>query len=745
MPMQESFQNSAKFRWENKTVRESILIDDVADESRWAYEGRAGSMQFIPAGGIQGANAVRLTSPTKIPYAEGMTIGRPFGQVSLRCQIDDADWSRYNRLSFWVRPNVPGHRHISMLLRLYNDGSIKVPYYFNREGAHYFMLEEGKWNQVLFEIAHIPRDKITALAFTYRLQGNEPCASDAASFDISRIEIQDIEASDDYEGWNVAENRIAYCHTGYLTNAQKTALSSDLSLHEFKVIDADTNNTMLSKPTAQLDTPLGKYRVFDFSEITREGQYYIQSGNSRTQPFRIAGDVWNETIWKTVNFFYCQRCGTEVPGVHDLCHADALCRHEDKTIVANGGWHDAGDLSQSLGNTSDAVVAMLELADSVRLRDPELAQRLTEEARWGLQWILKTRFADGYRAEWITLDFWTDNIIGTFDDVKAKAIKPSFPQAQAALAEAAASIAWRESDPILADYSLKCAKEDLQFALAENDFGNLQTASMLGLSALKIYEATGEDEFANTARRMAQIVLQCQQTEPFADGIPFSGFFHTDPTHQHIRHYSHRSYDEFPIRLLAGLCKASPEDPMAGQWKQSVSMYAQYLKQICEHSAPYQMIPAGIYNVKDGSEEDYSSQVQSGILLGGDYYLRLFPVWVQHRRGNFGTILSQAKALSTAARLLDDPQLLHLSVAQLEWIVGKNPFCQSTMYGEGHDFPPMFSVCSGDIVGALPVGIMTHLDKDVPYWPQSVMMNYKEVWVFPSARWLSILADVYAR
>jgi hypothetical protein len=116
-------------------------------------------------------------------------------------------------------------------------------------------------------------------------------------------------------------------------------------------------------------------------------------------------------------------------------------------------------------------------------------------------------------------------------------------------------------------------------------------------------------------------------------------------------------------------------------------------------------------------------------------------VWFE-LRGNSGTVLSQTKALSTAARLRHDPHLDTLVQQQLQWHVGRNPFAQSLMFGEGHDYAPQYTAMSGDMVGSLPVGIQTRKPFDLPYWPAANCYNYKEVWVHPSSRWLAILADL---
>ena len=115
------------------------------------------------------------------------------------------------------------------------------------------------------------------------------------------------------------------------------------------------------------------------------------------------------------------------------------------------------------------------------------------------------------------------------------------------------------------------------------------------------------------------------------------------------------------------------------------------------------------------------------------------------RRGNYGVLLSQAKALSAAARLRGDSAGLDLAQRQAQWIVGRNPFAQSTMYGEGYDWAQQYSVSSGDFVGSLPVGMQSRGMTDLPYWPSQNMYVYKEVWVHPSGRWLWLMEDLLPR
>ena len=79
------------------------------------------------------------------------------------------------------------------------------------------------------------------------------------------------------------------------------------------------------------------------------------------------------------------------------------------------------------------------------------------------------------------------------------------------------------------------------------------------------------------------------------------------------------------------------------------------------------------------------------------------------------------------------------SQQQLEWIVGRNPFGQSLMYGVGYDFPTMFVYCTHNTVGALAVGIDS-FQNDEPYWHPSAYATFKEIWIEPVNRFLGTLA-----
>ena len=120
---------------------------------------------------------------------------------------------------------------------------------------------------------------------------------------------------------------------------------------------------VLTKPIQPVKVHLGNFQVMDFSEVRQTGSYILEADETRTRPFRIDPNVWRPTIWKALNFFYSERCGMAIPSVHGVCHRDWKVVHGDKRIVINGGWHDAGDLTQGLGNTAEIVYGIFSLAE----------------------------------------------------------------------------------------------------------------------------------------------------------------------------------------------------------------------------------------------------------------------------------------------------------------------------------------------------------------------------------------------
>lgn len=737
MPMKVDYENTTTYRWLNKPVLESRLLDDMEDSANWTRHGD-GQMSFTQQRCKDGKQSIRLVCPTT--SGKPHHTGRIFGSGSVRRNIAGEDFSDYNRVSFWVYPEIEGFRTASIATFFFNEGTVKVPGPYGRNGRSHFIVKTNQWNHIVWEIAHLSRDKVTGISFAYLLQGNEPGAAETVCYDIDRLELQKVQA-DHFEGWNVAPGKIAFSHTGYQLGASKSAIATGIDAESFKLVDVATNKAVLTKPIQTANTHIGTFQVMDFSQFRQPGTYIIQAGDTSTQPFRIHENLWRDSIWKTINFFYCERCGTEIPGIHGSCHRDLQCAYKDKRVVINGGWHDAGDLSQSTVNTAEAAHAMFNLAQRLQKTDPVLANRLIEEGRWGLDWLLKTQMGDGYRVSMAGMNFYSDGIIGTDDDVTHEAGNDPFVNFLAASAEAVAARALRNIDPILASYAVKAAEKDWQFAVEKAQSPHLELTGAGACACVDLFKATGKQVYADKAFELAQIILDSQQRSVPEWQIPFTGFFYTSPAKKRIFYSHHRSHVQGPVVALVELCRLFPDHPQWMKWYSAVVLYSEYLKAMSEFTQPYAMLPNSVYRVDESDQATFSEQVVTGIPVGEKHYLRLFPVWYG-LRGNNGTGLSQTKGLSAAAHLRRNLDLADLCQNQLQWVVGRNPFVQSLMFGEGYDYAPQYTITSGDMVGSLPVGIQTNAHSDKPYWPADSCYNYKEVWVHPSSRWLWLMCDL---
>ncbi|MEO7361679.1 MAG: glycoside hydrolase family 9 protein, partial [Gemmatimonadaceae bacterium] len=463
---------------------------------------------------------------------------------------------------------------------------------------------------------------------------------------------------------------------------------------------------------------------------------------------------------------YGNRCGFDVPGVHPVDHLDWFATLGDKRITMSGGWHDAGDLSQGVINTGEGTYAMFALADKIVKRgdDPAVVERLIEEAKWGLDWVLRVRFEGGNRIGFGSHNYWTNNVVGDADDRTVEAKNNPNANYIAAAAEAMAYRVLKSREPELAERSLRIAREDWEYAIVGVEgpstwhtpafaASRMELAGIGITASLELWHATGEAKYRDKAIELGRIVMASQQVSRVGSVFPLSGFFYTGPDRDTIFHQFHRAADQAPIVALSQLIDALPDNAEWMQWYATVARYAEYQKKSATVTAPYAVLPAYVYRVVDSvqvpdsggrymeKQSEYAAQVRAGTPMGAGWYLRTFPVWFS-RRGNYGVLLSQAKGLSTASRVRGDSAGLDLAQKQAQWVVGRNPFTQSTMYGEGYNWAQQYSVSSGDFVGSLPVGMQSRGDTDLPYWPSANMYVYKEVWVHSSNRWLWLMEDL---
>lgn len=693
-----------------------------------------------------------------------------FGTARITFELGRENWQGFNRLRFWVRPYIPGARILHLNVSFVNQGEVLIPDPYFRESATVFDLENGGWQECIWEFAAMPRDAVTELCLYVFCSGHDISAGESLCYDFKDISLEQVDFPEHELGWENPNPGIRLPSTGYFPDGSKTAVATGAG-ETFQLVDADSGREVFAGPVERMENSRGCFEVLDFSKFAEPGRYVIKSGSLESVAFDIGNSLQKEALWKAVNFFYCQRCGFPVPGKHSACHQDILAHHNGVGKSYSGGWHDAGDQSQQSAQTGEIVQALFENARRVE-KGSMLYLRLMEEAQWGLDFILRTRFGDGFRATSAGATRVTDGLMGNFDDVEARVHDHSFENFLFAGVEAYAAGTLRGYDDGLAECALKAAREDFAFAQRKFALTGVEPAHMFehtynsGLSqyyavivwaASCLFEVTGEEPYAKTAREYAGKLLQCQ--EQGEAGIGLTGFFYRDESHKSLVHFNHQAREHQFMQALESLCRTQPNDVERPIWEPAMRRYGEYMKAIAGNTAPYGMFPAGVHKLDewrdrelfpylhvtcdyDRERENYREQLLAGKDLGGGYVLRNFPVWFSFR-GNAAVMLSMGKAAGILGRYFGDVELTQLAREQLYWMWGKNPFGQSLVYGMGSGYCRQYAVLTGESVGEVPVGVESFGNGDEPYWPQNNNATYREVWVGSACRYLQVLAEIF--
>ena len=708
-------------RWAGKPVLASRLVDDMEGEGRWVVREGNPRLEYISDNIVDGESALRqtvsLVDSTHILDPANRTSwdsfsGEQGGMTSVALEFDEPqDWTAWNRISLWVYIHPSKNPNVSFALDLVNGNRPDATLTPSRETN--VDIPQGQWTQVLWEIDYFPRDSIRRFELCQTCTGFDPeIGEQYVTIDFDCLELQRVEA-DHYEGWDIPAGEIVFSHVGYRPGDGKVALAATGRARKFTLRD-ERGKAVYKGEVQRIEHKGNRFACLDFSEFRQPGTYRLRYGNTESQPFTIGKDVWQQPLKAAVNFYYHQRCGYPVEGIHGVCHQDVLGFYKDERKPVNGGWHDAGDLSQGAWRTAYACYALLEAGER-------------EEAVWGIDWLLKTRFADGYHMSWSTVRMYTDGIVGTADDVVSPA---QYVPWELFLKSAVFSKAGEE----------QAAVEDWEAAMRSSQWedANYLVASWGAVASARLYERYKEERYRSAALRFGELVVRCQEQE-CVDGIPYAGYFYTDSRRGSILHDHHAAFNEAPMLAFKELSRVFPEE--SAPWKHAARLFVdQYLKPGSGLSAPYHLLPAGIFRRAEMFKPADIEQYEAGTQINAKYAIRTFPIWKDHVfHGATNFHLSQAWALAAAAALLEDREAMELVQEQLEWTLGRNPFGSSLMYGVGYNYAPDFAYCTRNIIGALPVGVDCFHD-DAPFWNGTAHATAHEIWVEPVSRFVGTLA-----
>ncbi|WP_128547901.1 glycoside hydrolase family 9 protein [Larkinella soli] len=204
---------------------------------------------------------------------------------------------------------------------------------------------------------------------------------------------------------------------GYRPGGPKVAVwagKTEEAVHQFQLVEAQTGKVVYENTAGK---PFGAYGPFvqtyrlDFSAFRKPGRYYLKTGTQQSSEFRIADDVYHGAADFCLRYMRQQRSGYN-PYLKDSCHTqDGYTMYgpmPDSThIDVSGGWHDASDYLQYVTTSANATYHLLAayrdfpkvFADNHQSNGLEGANSqpdVLDEARWGLNWLLKMHPKDDW-------------------------------------------------------------------------------------------------------------------------------------------------------------------------------------------------------------------------------------------------------------------------------------------------------------------------------------------------------------
>jgi hypothetical protein len=495
---------------------------------------------------------------------------------------------------------------------------------------------------------------------------------------------------------------------GYLPEASKTCVAPGSLNREFKVIHIESNKIVHTGDFSPAPTDLGIYSTGDFSDLRKEGMYYILSDTLRSYPFKISNNVYDQGLSSIIDYFSKQRCGGSTTGYLTPCHLDDGVRMDNgKHHDVSGGWHDASDLRKWVGAT---IYGMIGLAKGCELYPALDKKRLLDELKWGNRYFLSMQEPQGYIMSYVGGDVlkhsdsnrWTDNETGDYEEGEARFVIPNsgisrremliigtkddrviktdpsdfLTQYNFVTSEAIVARIAKDEDP---DYSAKCleaAKKCFNWATTNDDTDNPGVLGASIQAALELYKTSNNASYKDFAIKAASNLKELQASN---EKNKISGFYYTSS--ETTEPYKNISRGCMEFYAVSDLIKHFPDHSDVPSWKTMVRQYARnYLQTFIERNS-FGIVPFGLYTKED----------PGGNRKMGEYWYRYFMQpelswWV----GINANLAAAGVGLVKAAQVLDDPELVAFAQHQLDWIIGVNPFNSSTLIGTGYNHPKHF-------------------------------------------------------
>lgn len=204
---------------------------------------------------------------------------------------------------------------------------------------------------------------------------------------------------------------------GYPTRFIKVAVwcsKEKTTIQYFELVDASTKAVVFKNSTGKEFGAYGPFTTtyrLNFSGFQKPGKYFLRTGKTESPVFVISDTVYRSAADFCLRYMRQQRSGFN-PFLKDSCHT-----HDGYTVYApvpdgthidvSGGWHDASDYLQYSATSANATYHLLAayrdfpkvFADTKQangLDGKNGIPDVVDEAKWGLDWLLKMHPKDDW-------------------------------------------------------------------------------------------------------------------------------------------------------------------------------------------------------------------------------------------------------------------------------------------------------------------------------------------------------------
>ncbi|HAQ19784.1 MAG TPA: cellulase [Prolixibacteraceae bacterium] len=405
---------------------------------------------------------------------------------------------------------------------------------------------------------------------------------------------------------------------GYLPHSSKVAVFiSDREQHvsTFQLFETLSGKLILEGQTEPADASVWGQKMalrLNFSSVEQIGGFYLRIGKCVSPSFRISPDVYQGTADFILNYMRQQRCGFN-PFLNDSCHTHdgIIVEHPSRTgekINAIGGWHDASDYLQYSTTSANAIYQLLfayrqnptvygDRFDANGRPGINGVPDILDEARWGLEWLMRmnpaknemyNQIADD--RDHIGLRLPTNDTIGSYGLGKYRPVyfvsgksqglgkyKNRTTGVSSIAAKFASSFAlgasvFKQIDSAFAGQMLQKSFDAWDFA--KSDLGNCQTAC---IASPYFYE---EDNYVDDMELAAATLIPLDKTTDFQKQAKYWG--ELEPVTPWMELNRARHYQYYPFVNLGHVLMAQSNDPAIA--KQFTGLMKQGLDQLKKYA-----------------------------------------------------------------------------------------------------------------------------------------------------------------